>query len=125
MPYKKGIILNMNVWDYETNGGKDLINEYLDNLPCDESAEGYRIKQLLEDEGLSALNLLITRQLKNKLWEIKFNYKDRFMYVIADKDNFYILHACKKQKGKAEKVELNRAIKRAKELGRYLNKKFV
>lgn len=125
MPYKKGIILNMNVWDYETNGGKDLINEYLDNLPCDESAEGYRIKQLLEDEGLSALNLLITRQLKNKLWEIKFNYKDRFMYVIADKDNFYILHACKKQKGKAEKVELNRAIKRAKELCRYLNKKFV
>ncbi|MCH4200558.1 MAG: type II toxin-antitoxin system RelE/ParE family toxin [Clostridium tyrobutyricum] len=115
----------MNIWDYETSGGKDLINGYLDNLPCDESAEGYRIKQLLEDEGLKALDLLDTRQLRSKLWEIKFNYKDRFMYVVADKNNFYILHACKKQKGKAEKIELDKAIKRAKELGRCLNKKFV
>ena len=37
------------------------------------------------------------------------------MYVIADKENVHFLHACKKQKGKAEKFELNKAIKRAKE----------
>ncbi|VTQ54232.1 Uncharacterised protein [Clostridium perfringens] len=47
------------------------------------------------------------------------------MYVIADEDNFYILHACKKQKGKAEQFELDKAIKRAKELGRELGKSFV
>lgn len=38
------------------------------------------------------------------------------MYVIADENNIYFLHACKKQKGKAEKFELDKAIKRAKEI---------
>ncbi|WP_312702424.1 type II toxin-antitoxin system RelE/ParE family toxin [Sedimentibacter sp.] len=115
----------MNIYDYTTTGGKDLINEYLDNLEPHESAEGYRIKRALEEDGLRAISLLNTRQLVGKLWEIKFNYKDRFMYVIADKDNLYILHVCKKQKGKAEHFELNKAIKRAKELGTELGKKFI
>jgi len=79
-----------------------------DNLEPQDSAEGYRIKQALEEDGLNALELLNTRQLIGKLWEIKFNYRDRFMYVIADEDNFYILHACKKQKEKAEKFDLIR-----------------
>ena len=116
---------NMNVYDYTTAGGKDLINEYLDKLAPQESAEGYRIKRAIEEDGFDALELLNTRQLIGKLWEIKFNYKDRFMYVIADENNFYILHVCKKQKGKAEQFELNKAIKRAKELGRELGKKFI
>ena len=37
------------------------------------------------------------------------------MYVIFDKENVHFLHACKKQKGKAEKFELSKAIQRAKE----------
>lgn len=115
----------MNIYDYETSGGKDVINEYLDKLPLKESAEGYRIKKSLEDEGIKALDILNTRQLRGKLWEIKFNYKNRFMYIIADADNFYILHACKKQKGKAEQFEINKAIERAKELGRLLGKRFI
>jgi phage-related protein len=116
---------DMNVFDYITAGGKDLINEYLDKLEPQESSEGYRIKRAIEEDGLNALELLNTRHLIGKLWEIKFNYRDRFMYVIADENNFYILHVCKKQKGKAEKFELNKAIKRAKELGRELGKKFI
>ncbi|SHJ53528.1 type II toxin-antitoxin system RelE/ParE family toxin [Paramaledivibacter caminithermalis] len=115
----------MNVYRYTTRGGKDVIKNYLDKLPVIEKAEGYRILELLELNGLPALEELNTRQLSKKLWEIKFNYKDRMMYVIADKDNIYILHACKKQKGKAEKFELNTAKKRAKELGQELGKKFV
>ena len=39
------------------------------------------------------------------------------MYVIADGENIFFLHACKKQKGKAEKFELEKAIQRAKEAG--------
>ena len=115
----------MNVWDYKTDGGKNLINEYLDSLQPQDSAEGYKLKESLQDDGLEALELLNTRHLRGKLWEIKFNYKDRFMYVVADEDNFYILHACKKQKGKAEKFELDKAIKRAKDLGKDLGKKII
>jgi len=39
------------------------------------------------------------------------------MYVLHDSEKIYFLHACKKQKGKAEKFELSKAINRAKESG--------
>jgi len=39
------------------------------------------------------------------------------MYVLADDENIYFFHACKKQKGKAEKFELETAINRVKDEG--------
>lgn len=39
------------------------------------------------------------------------------MYVIQDQDSVYFLNICKKQKGKAEKQELEKAKKRAKDAG--------
>ena len=36
------------------------------------------------------------------------------MYVIIDRDSVSFLHICKKQKGKAEKQELKKALERAK-----------
>lgn len=65
----------MNIYRYTTGGGKDLIKAYLDKLPLKEKAQGYEIMEVLEEEGLTALEGLNTRQLKSKLWEIKFNYK--------------------------------------------------
>ena len=47
------------------------------------------------------------------------------MYVVADGDNMYLVHACKKQKGKAEKNELDKAIRRVKELEKELNKRLI
>jgi len=102
----------MTIFDYHTAGGKNLIIEYIKGLPKKEQAEGYRIRQKIREEGLTALDALDTRQLKGKLWEIKF-YSNRIMYVLCDKDNIYFLHACKKQKNKAEKHELEKAKKRA------------
>ena len=39
-----------------------------------------------------------------------------FFYIIADGDNLYLLHACRKQKNRTEKKDKNIVIKRAKEL---------
>ena len=39
------------------------------------------------------------------------------MYVIQDQESVYFLNICKKQKGKAERQELEKAKKRAKEAG--------
>ena len=64
-------------------------------------------------DGFIAFERLNTRQLQGKLWEIKLS-QNRIMYIIADRKSVYFLHACKKQKGKAEKFELEKAIKRAK-----------
>lgn len=110
----------MNVYSYKTNGGKNLILEYLNNLSKKEAAEGYYIIEKLEEEGIDFLKILNTRQLDGKLWEIKFYRHNRIMYVLIDKDSIYLLHACKKQKGKAEKFELDKAKKRAKEVFNFL-----
>ena len=114
----------MNVHTYVTSGGKDKILEYLDNLPINQRTDGYKILSLLEENGLVALNELNTRQLHKKLWEIKFD-QERMMYVIADEDNLYVVNACKKEKGKAELYEINKAKRRVKELEKELGKKFI
>ena len=104
----------MKIIDYCTEGGKNLIKEYLSGLPISERTYGYGIRHKIMTDGLTAFDGLDTRQLYGKLWEIKF-FDNRIMYVIFDKDTVHFLHACKKQKGKAEKFELGKAMSRAKE----------
>lgn len=104
----------MKIIDYTTAGGKNLIMEYFKKLPKKEKAEGYLIRQKIRTDGVDALGTLDTRQLKGKLWEIKF-FDNRVMYVLYDRERIYFLHACKKQKNKAEKFEIDKALKRAKE----------
>jgi len=105
----------MEIHDYHTKGGKNLIKEYLSNLPINERTYGYGIRHKIIKYGINAFDGYETRQLQGKLWEIKF-YDNRIMYVIFDKNNVHFLHACKKEKGKAEKFELAKAIQRAKEM---------
>ncbi|WP_330365225.1 type II toxin-antitoxin system RelE/ParE family toxin [Shuttleworthella sp. MSX8B] len=106
----------MNIYDYTTSGGKNLIEEYIDALPVTSKTEIYAARQLIRDKGVEAFSLIVTRQLYKKLWEIKIS-QERIMYVIQDKNSVYMLHICKKQKGKAEKQELEKAKKRAKAAG--------
>ena len=47
------------------------------------------------------------------------------MYVVADGENMYLVHACKKQKGRAEKFELDKAVRRVKELEAELGKRLL
>lgn len=106
----------MKIHSYFTLGGKDLIRDYLNNLPNSEKAEGYFILETLELKGITYLQTLNTRQIDAKLWEIKFRRHNRIFYILIDEDNLYLLHACKKQKGKAEMFELEKAKDRAKEI---------
>lgn len=106
----------MEIYDYHTAGNKNVIKEYLSALPKIERNVGYHIRHLITSKGLEAIEELDTRQLRGKLWEIKF-LKNRIIYIIVDSDRINFLHACQKQKGKAEQFELETAIKRAKEIG--------
>lgn len=67
----------------------------------------------IRKSGLDAFEKINTRQLRGKLWEIKVS-QTRMMYVIIDVKRVAFLHICKKQKGKAEKKEIETALKRAK-----------
>jgi phage-related protein len=106
----------LHIHDYYTAGGKNVIKEYLHNLPEDERAAGYAIRHRIVKDGAKALEYIKKRQIRGKLWEIKFS-ANRIMYVIADADNIHFFHACKKQKGKAEKMDVDIAVQRAKEKG--------
>jgi len=106
----------MDIHDYITLGGKNLIKEYIGSRPMAERREIYKIRHEIILNGLLAFQELNTRQLRGKLYEIKHS-DNRIMYVIKDDENVYFLHACQKQKGKAEKFEIDTALKRAKELG--------
>lgn len=106
----------MDIYDYSTSGGKNLIMEYVDSLPLPLKAEILAARQLIHDKGYEAFSLLTTRQLFKKLWEIKIS-QERIMYVIQSQDSVYFLNICKKQKGKAERQEIEKAKRRAKEAG--------
>ena len=104
----------MKIYDYVTAGGKNLIREYISTRPMDERRELYKIRHDIILNGFLAFQKLNTRQLRGKLYEIKYS-ENRIMYVIKDDDTVYFVHACQKQKGKAEKFEIETAIRRAKE----------
>ena len=106
----------MDIIDYTTLGGKNVITDLLDQLPISERVTGYKIRDMIEVDGEIALQAIKTRQLRKKLWEIKFA-DNRIMYVLTSNECIYFLHACKKQKNKSELPDLNKAIRRAKNFG--------
>ena len=106
----------MEIFDYVTLGGKNLIIDYIDSLPASERLELYDIRNEIRESGLDAFEKLNTRQLRGKLWEIKAS-QTRIMYIIISTNGVAFLHICKKQKGKAEKQEIEKAIQRAKREG--------
>ena len=106
----------MDIYDYTTAGGKNLIKEYISTRPISERREIYKMRHEIVLNGILAFQELNTRQLKGKLFEIKYS-NNRIMYVIRDADSVYFLHACQKQKAKAENFEIETAIQRAKNFG--------
>ena len=103
----------MDIYDYTTRGGKNVITNYIDKLSAKERLEIYDIRQEIRKHGMDAFEKIDTRQLRGKLWEIRVS-QTRIMYVILDTNGVAFLHICKKQKGKAEKQEIEKALERAK-----------
>lgn len=103
----------MDIYDYTTRGGKNVITNYIDKLSAKERLEIYDIRQEIRKHGMDAFEKIDTRQLRGKLWEIRVS-QTRIMYVIVDTNGVAFLHICKKQKGKEEKQEIEKALERAK-----------
>ena len=90
-----------------------MITNYIDKLSAKERLEIYDIRQEIRKHGMDAFEKIDTRQLRGKLWEIRVS-QTRIMYVIVDTNGVAFLHISKKQKGKAEKQEIEKALERAK-----------
>ncbi|MBP3818844.1 MAG: type II toxin-antitoxin system RelE/ParE family toxin [Butyrivibrio sp.] len=78
--------------------------------------EIYYTHKEIRKNGLDTFEKLNTHQIRGKLWKIKVS-QNRIMYVIMDQNGVAFLHICKKQKGKAEKQDIEKALSRAKKEG--------
>jgi phage-related protein len=112
----------MNVYHAQTQGGKDLIMEYIMSLTKPEIIDGLTVLEAFEKDDLNTLTL---KQWQGKVWEVYFYKHNRIFYVVLDGSNCYMLHACRKQKNKTEPQDSDTVIKRAKELGKALSIKLI
>lgn len=64
----------MEIYDYHSAGGKNIILSYVEKLPKTEQLEIYDVRTEIRRNGLDAFEKLNTRQLRGKLWEIKAYY---------------------------------------------------
>lgn len=112
----------MTLHSYYSNAGKDLILEYINSLPASEKVDGLTVMGYMEK---GEFDKILFKRWEKKVYEVYFQKNNRIFYIAVDKENIYLLHACRKQKNKTEKTDANIVRKRAKELGRELKKKFI
>lgn len=87
----------MDIIDYHTLGGKNVILDYIDSLPVRQKVTALEIRKKIREEGIPALNVLSTRHIRGKLYEIRFS-NQRIFYVIPNEDLICFLHICKKKR---------------------------
>ena len=112
----------MKLHHYCNNSGKNLIMEYINSLPISEQTDGLSVLECLENNEMEKVTF---KRWQKKIYEVYFYKNNRVFYIVSDKDNMYLLHACRKQKNQTEKLDSQIVIKRAKELGKHLGKRFI
>lgn len=112
----------MTLHSYISNSGRDLILEYISGLTENEKIDGFSVLEHMEKGEFDKIKF---KQWEKKIYEVYFQKNNRIFYIAVDKDDIYLLHACRKQKNKTEKKDVKIVKKRAKELGKYLNKIFI
>lgn len=112
----------MNINSYYSKSGTDLIEKYIQSLTMDEQIDAYDVLGQLEQGNLETL---VIKHWEGKVQEVYFYKHNRIFYVVADKENIYLLHACRKQKNKTERKDVKIIKERAKELSNVLKKKIL
>jgi len=112
----------MNVYNYTTSGGKDLILDYILSLNKNEIVDGLSVLEKFENDELDQLDI---RPWKGKICEVHFYKHNRVFFIAIENKDLFVLHACRKQKNKTEKNDSEIVIKRAKELGKELSMKIL
>lgn len=90
------------------------VKDFLDKLPRQQQAEIDAVLEDLQNYGLDA-PLVSMRQIQGKLWEIRIA-QARIFYAMIERDTMVLLHAYKKQSQKAPRYEIEKALRRMREL---------
>lgn len=96
--------------------------EYVDSLTESERIDALSVLECMEN---GEFDKILFKKWQKKIYEVYFRKHNRIFYVMVDKDNIYLLHACRKQKNQTEKKDKKIVIKRAKELGKLVGKIFI
>lgn len=112
----------MKIHTYQSAAGRDLIAEYIDTLSEKEQIDAFSVLKCMEEGEFDKIQF---KHWQKRVYEVYFYKHNRLFYILADGNNLYLLHACRKQKNRTEKKDKNIVIKRAKELEHELGKKFI
>ena len=104
---------------YHTASGKDLISEYINQLPTNEKVDGYHVLECLEQGKFDSVEV---KQWEGKIKEVYFIKHNRIFFIIDEGTTIYVIHACRKQKNKTERRDADIVRKRAKEIFAILKK---
>lgn len=111
----------MHVTLYQSASGRRPIEDFIDDLSKPDQARFIDVYSGICEFGLE-YDRADFRQLRGKLWEIKFKTQSggyRVLYVLIERDHMVWLHAFKKKSQKAPLHELETAEKRMKEVLRH------
>lgn len=112
----------MNLHTYRSSSERDLIMEYIDSLTEAEQVDAFSVLECMEN---GEFDKIFYKRWEKKVYEVYFKKHNRIFYVIADGENIYLLHACRKQKNQTEMIDKKIIYKRARELGKELGKTFI
>ena len=112
----------MKIQSYYSQNGTDLIEKYIESLTIEEQVDALDVLLQLEKGNTDTL---VIKKWEGKVREVYFYKHNRIFYVVADAENIYLLHACRKQKNKTEKKDCKIIISRAKELAKEIGKKII
>ena len=97
---------------YETARGDRPVEEFIDDLSAKEAA---KVLDALAANEAHGMEVVVTRQIKAKLWELKVS-ATRVFYVLVTGPEVVLLHAYKKQGQKARLKEIETAQRRMEEV---------
>ena len=107
----------MNIFYYRTSSGREPVREYIESLRQEDRITiGGDIRLIMEYGIIDAP--VVTRKLKDKLWEIKTGARrqQRIFYCLYLENGIVFLHACKKQREGAQRGDVALAHKRMREI---------
>lgn len=112
------MVIPMKVVFYTSASGRSPVEEFIDTLTFEEQSKIFAALENISLYGREASGIEL-RQLKGKMWEIKIRTISggfRFLYIMAELDVVFILHAFKKISQKTPLRHLDIAEKRMKGL---------
>lgn len=108
----------MHVSFYESASGQSPVEKFIEALSKNDQVRFAEVIVGIEEQGL-AYSRAQFRQLRGKLWEVKFSSRSggfRIIYVLIQSDEMVILHAFRKTTQKTPLQDLGLAEKRMREV---------